>query len=47
MEWTPTSPDWNGSGYGSKTPGAGRPGADRVSRWDAQFPMKTADDSEV
>ena len=32
-------PDWNASGFGSKTPGRGRPGV-RVSRWDAQFPPK-------
>jgi hypothetical protein len=31
-------PEWNASGFGSKTPGAGRPGTDRVSRWDDQFP---------
>lgn len=31
-------PDWNGSGYGSKTPGKGRPGTDRVSRWNDRFP---------
>jgi hypothetical protein len=34
-------PAWNGSGYGSKTPGSGRPGTHRVSRWDAEFPKKT------
>lgn len=33
-------PEWNGSGYGSKVPGKGRPGTDRVSRWNAQFPIK-------
>lgn len=32
------SPDWNESGFGSKTPGIGRPGTSRVSRWDEQFP---------
>ena len=32
------SPEWNSSGFGSKTPGVGRPGTDRVSRWDDQFP---------
>lgn len=32
-------PDWNASGFGSKTPGRGRPGV-RVSRWDAQFPSR-------
>jgi hypothetical protein len=35
-------PEWNGSGFGSKTPGVGRPGTDRVSSWDAQFPLKMA-----
>ena len=33
-------PEWNASGFGSKTPGVGRPGTHRVSRWDAQFPPK-------
>jgi hypothetical protein len=33
-------PEWNGSGYGSKTPGAGRPGTARVSAWNQQFPKK-------
>lgn len=33
------SPDWNESGFGSKTPGIGRPGTSRVSRWDEQFPI--------
>lgn len=32
------SPEWNASGFGSKTPGKGRPGTDRVSRFDASFP---------
>ena len=31
-------PQWNESGFGSKTPGKGRPGTDRVSRWNEQFP---------
>ena len=31
-------PEWNDSGFGSKTPGAGRPGTHRVSRWDERFP---------
>ena len=31
-------PPWNESGFGSKTPGIGRPGTARVSRWDQQFP---------
>lgn len=35
------SPEWNGSGYGSKVPGVGRPGTDRVSRWNEKFPKKT------
>ncbi len=33
-------PEWNESGFGSKVPGKGRPGTDRVSRWDEQFPPK-------
>ena len=33
-------PEWNGSGYGSKVPGKGRPGTDRVSRWNEQFPKR-------
>ncbi|MFZ1700965.1 MAG: Eco29kI family restriction endonuclease [Pyrinomonadaceae bacterium] len=33
-------PEWNTSGFGSKTPGKGRPGTHRVSRWNAQFPPK-------
>ncbi len=31
-------PGWNESGFGSKTPGKGRPGTHRVSRFDTQFP---------
>ena len=31
-------PEWNTSGFGSKTPGKGRPGTERISRWDSQFP---------
>lgn len=31
-------PEWNYSGFGSKTPGRGRPGTDRVSSWDEQYP---------
>jgi hypothetical protein len=31
-------PAWNESGFGSKVPGVGRPGTDRVSRWNQQFP---------
>lgn len=33
-------PEWNGSGYGSKTPGVGRPGTSRVSRWNEMYPPK-------
>lgn len=33
-------PEWNASGFGSKVPGAGRPGTDRVSRWNELFPKK-------
>lgn len=33
-------PEWNFSGFGSKTPGRGRPGTERVSRWDDLFPPK-------
>lgn len=33
-------PEWNTSGFGSKTPGKGRPGTHRVSRWDESFPKK-------
>lgn len=32
------TPEWNASGFGSKTPGVGRPGTSRVSSFDAQFP---------
>jgi hypothetical protein len=31
-------PEWNESGFGSKTPGKGRPGTERVSKWDGQYP---------
>ena len=35
-------PVWNTSGFGSKTPGTGRPGTGRVSMWDGLFPpLKT------
>lgn len=34
------TPEWNASGFGSKTPGKGRPGTNRVSRWDDRFPPK-------
>ena len=29
---------WNASGFGSKTPGVGRPGTHRVSQWNVLFP---------
>jgi hypothetical protein len=32
------SPEWNDSGFGSKTPGVGRPGTSRVSKFDAKYP---------
>lgn len=31
-------PPWNYSGFGSKTPGAGRLGTGRVSKWDSDYP---------
>jgi hypothetical protein len=31
-------PEWNDSGFGSKTPGVGRPGTFRVSQWNEKFP---------
>ena len=34
------APEWNTSGFGSKVPGKGRPGTERVSRWDDQFPKR-------
>ena len=34
------NPEWNASGFGSKTPGAGRPGTSLVSNWDQRFPEK-------
>ena len=33
------APTWNYSGFGSKTPGVGRPGTDLVSRWNELFPL--------
>lgn len=33
-------PEWNESGFGSKVPGVGRPGTDRVSRWNELFPKR-------
>lgn len=41
------NPAWNGSGYGSKTPGRGRPGTDRVSRWNEKFPEGAPDISRL
>ncbi len=35
-------PEWNGSGFGSKTPGIGRPGTHRVSLWNERYPLKSA-----
>lgn len=34
------TPEWNFSGFGSKVPGRGRPGTERVSRWNEQFPLR-------
>lgn len=34
------APEWNDSGFGSKTPGVGRPGTNRISKFDAKFPRK-------
>ena len=34
------TPEWNDSGFGSKVPGRGRPGTERISVWDQQFPPK-------
>lgn len=33
-------PEWNESGFGSKVPGAGRPGTHRVSKWNTLYPEK-------
>jgi hypothetical protein len=33
-------PEWNESGFGSKTPGKGRPGTDRISKWNQQYPLR-------
>ncbi|MDZ3830759.1 MAG: Eco29kI family restriction endonuclease [Sphingopyxis sp.] len=38
------SPPWNDSGFGSKTPGVGRPGTNRVSDFDRLFPPPSDDD---
>jgi Eco29kI restriction endonuclease len=35
-------PEWNASGFGSKTPGVGRPGTSRISRWNELFPPQKA-----
>ena len=32
------APEWNASGFGSKVPGRGRPGTERVSAWNQRFP---------
>lgn len=34
-------PEWNHSGFGSKTPGIGRPGTKRISVWNKKFPTKS------
>lgn len=34
------TPAWNLSGFGSKVPGVGRPGTNRISRWNALYPPK-------
>ena len=33
-------PEWNGSGFGSHIPGAGRPGVKGPPTWDQQYPPK-------
>jgi len=33
-------PEWNESGFGSKIPGVGRPGTERISRWNELFPPR-------
>ena len=35
------NPEWNASGFGSKMPGAGRPGTHRVSPWDSLYPKRS------
>lgn len=35
------SPEWNESRFGSKVPGIGRPGTDRVSKWNEKFPKRS------
>lgn len=39
------NPPWNDSGFGSKTPGAGRPGTDRINEFDRLFPPKSAEEN--
>jgi hypothetical protein len=34
------SPEWNGSGFGSHVPGAGRPGVQGPASWDQKYPPK-------
>lgn len=36
-------PAWNYSGFGSKTPGVGRPGTSLVSKWNEMFPLPASD----
>ena len=33
-------PEWNGSGFGSHVPGAGRPGIQGPATWDQKYPRK-------
>jgi hypothetical protein len=33
-------PEWNGSGFGSHIPGAGRPGIKGPATWDQKYPRK-------
>jgi len=33
-------PEWNGSGFGSHVPGAGRPGVEGPPTWDQKYPPK-------
>jgi hypothetical protein len=39
---TTYEPEWNFTGFGSKTPCRGRPGTERISAWDQMFPPKIA-----
>jgi hypothetical protein len=34
-------PEWNGSGFGSHVPGAGRPGIQGPPTWDQKYPPKS------